>query len=122
LEAGIEIDVGQLKQTGVRALLIAFVGSIVPLLVGFGLVMGAGIDSWKAGLAVGGAFAPTSLGVAASALGSGGVLNTPVSVFAHDCQFRSFCKVVCIWLHHVINSDFSLRFYRLDNSLLQAAL
>ena len=77
LEAGVEIDVGQLKQTGTRAISIACTGSILPLLVGFGIATAAG-ESWKGALAVGAAFSPTSLGVASSALGAGGMLNTPV--------------------------------------------
>lgn len=72
LEAGVELDVAQLKETGVRALAIGVTGTILPLLVGLGLAMASGTDiSIKAALAVGASFSPTSLGVAASALKAG---------------------------------------------------
>lgn len=79
LEAGVEIDVGQLKETGTRAISIAILGSCLPLAVGFAIATAAGVETWKGALAVGAAFSPTSLGVAAKALGAGGMLNTPVS-------------------------------------------
>jgi len=77
LEAGVELDVAQLKQTGTRAMAIAFTGSLLPVAVGMLMSYLFGISS-KAGLAIGASFAPTSLGVAASALGGGDMINTPV--------------------------------------------
>ena len=77
LEAGIELDVAQLRQTGTRAMAIAFTGSLLPVAVGIGISVATGYD-FKAALAIGASFAPTSLGVAASALGGGGMINTPV--------------------------------------------
>ena len=69
LEAGVELDVAQLRETGTRALAIGFTGTILPLLVGLGLAMASGSEtSIKSALAVGASFSPTSLGVAASAL------------------------------------------------------
>ena len=70
LEVGIELDVGQLRQTGTRAMAIAFIGSLLPVAVGMLMSYVFG-NSLKAGLAVGAYLAPTSLGVAASALASG---------------------------------------------------
>ena len=77
LEAGIELDVAQLKQTGTRALAIAVTGSMLPVGLGIGIAIATGRDV-KAALAIGAAFAPTSLGVAASALSGGGMINTSV--------------------------------------------
>ena len=77
LEAGIELDVAQLKQTGTRALAIAVTGSVLPVGLGIGIAIATGRDV-KAALAIGAAFAPTSLGVAASALSGGGMINTSV--------------------------------------------
>ena len=44
LEAGIDIDVVQLKVTGIRAFLMAVTGSVVPLAIGFGVATAAGLD------------------------------------------------------------------------------
>lgn len=69
LEAGVELDVAQLRETGTRALAIGLTGTILPLLVGMGLGYASGqASNMKSALAVGASFSPTSLGVAASAL------------------------------------------------------
>ena len=69
LEAGVELDVAQLRETGTRALAIGMTGTLLPLLVGMGLAMASpSASSFKSALAVGASFSPTSLGVAASAL------------------------------------------------------
>ena len=74
LEAGVELDVAQLRETGLRALAIGCTGTALPLVVGLGLAMASGsAGSMKSALAVGASFSPTSLGVAASALKSGKV-------------------------------------------------
>lgn len=77
LEAGIEMDIGQLKETGLRAFAMAGTGAVIPLGVGIGLAVASG-SSVRAAIAVGAAFAPTSLGVASNALNAGCVANTPV--------------------------------------------
>ena len=77
LESGIALDVAQLREVGHRALLLAIVGSALPLLTGFGVGRWIGKDV-KSAIAVGAAFAPSSLGVASNALNSGDVLNTPI--------------------------------------------
>ena len=77
LESGIALDVDQLREVGHRALLLAIVGSALPLLTGFGVGRWIGKDV-KAAIAVGAAFAPSSLGVASNSLNSGDVLNTPI--------------------------------------------
>lgn len=62
LEAGVELDVAQLRETGTRALAIGCTGTILPLLVGMGLGMATGNGvSIKSALAVGASFSPTSL-------------------------------------------------------------
>ena len=77
LQAGIELDVAQLRTTGTRAMAIALTGSILP--VGTGIAIGKAFGySFKAALALGASFAPTSSGVVASVLGGGGMLNTSV--------------------------------------------
>ena len=69
LEAGVELDVAQLRETGLRALAIGVTGTMLPLLVGIGLGWASGsAATLKSALAVGASFSPTSLGVAASAL------------------------------------------------------
>mmetsp|Transcript_23926 Transcript_23926/g.58474 ORF Transcript_23926/g.58474 Transcript_23926/m.58474 type:complete len:914 (+) Transcript_23926:152-2893(+) len=77
LESGISLDVDQLKEVGSRALLLAIVGSVLPLATGFGIGRWIGMST-KSAIAVGAAFAPSSLGVASNALSSGDVLNTPI--------------------------------------------
>eukprot|EP00980_Cylindrotheca_fusiformis_P001143 scaffold319_cov97-Cylindrotheca_fusiformis.AAC.3 len=77
LESGISLDVDQLKENAWRALLLAIVGSTLPLLSGFGIGRWIGLNV-KPAIAVGAAFAPSSLGVASNALSSGDVLNTPI--------------------------------------------
>ena len=77
LESGINIDVAQLKESGKRAVVMAFIGTTLPLLVGWalGLWSGEGIQS---SISIGASFAPSSFGVAAGALTSGEIINTPI--------------------------------------------
>ncbi|CAB9510410.1 regulated potassium-efflux system protein KefC [Seminavis robusta] len=77
LESGIGLDVAQLTEVGSRALVMAVLGSSMPLLAGFGVGRWIGKDV-KSAIAVGAAFAPSSLGVASAALSAGEVLNTPI--------------------------------------------
>ena len=77
LESGISLDVDQLKEVGSRALLLAIIGSVIPLATGFGIGRWIGMST-KSAIALGAAFAPSSLGVASNALSSGDVLNTPI--------------------------------------------
>ena len=102
IEAGIELDVGLVKEAGVRPILIAVAGVVLAFVVGMGIAFGQGqaVKSAIAGesikvltmcvvilskisrqialLTAGAVFAPTSLGVAANALTTGKALNTPV--------------------------------------------
>ena len=79
IEAGIDVDISSLKLIGTRGLLIAFVGSVLP--IAFGIIIAIvlnGTGDIKEAIAAGATFGPTSVGVALSILRSGGVLNTPV--------------------------------------------
>ena len=77
VEAGIELDVGLVKEAGIRPILIAVSGSILAFGIGRGIAFGQG-QGVKSAIAAGACFAPTSLGVAANALSGGKALNTPV--------------------------------------------
>eukprot|EP00544_Gedaniella_sp_CCMP2646_P007134 CAMPEP_0202484456 /NCGR_PEP_ID=MMETSP1361-20130828/3533_1 /ASSEMBLY_ACC=CAM_ASM_000849 /TAXON_ID=210615 /ORGANISM="Staurosira complex sp., Strain CCMP2646" /LENGTH=887 /DNA_ID=CAMNT_0049113111 /DNA_START=176 /DNA_END=2839 /DNA_ORIENTATION=- len=77
LESGINIDVAQLKESGKRAAIMAFVGSVLPLAVGIGLGLWSG-ENIQSSVSIGASFAPSSFGVAAGALTSGEIINTPV--------------------------------------------
>lgn len=64
MEAGIDIDVSMLKLIGTRGLMVAIVGSILP--IGFGMIIAfalLGSGNVKAVIAAGAAFGPTSLGI-----------------------------------------------------------
>mmetsp|Transcript_9262 Transcript_9262/g.20862 ORF Transcript_9262/g.20862 Transcript_9262/m.20862 type:complete len:818 (-) Transcript_9262:112-2565(-) len=79
VEAGIDVDVSTLKLIGTRGLMIALIGSVLP--IGLGIVIAIminGTENIKESIAAGATFGPTSVGVALSILRSGGVLNTPV--------------------------------------------
>ena len=80
LDAGIHTDVAQLRQTGTLAVSIAFTGSLLAVGTGIGIyfVFPTFESSFKGALAIGASFAPTSLGVAASALNSGGMAHTAI--------------------------------------------
>jgi Kef-type K+ transport system membrane component KefB len=79
LEAGIDIDIATLKLTGVRGLIIASVGSILP--IGIGIVIAIainGTDDMKSVIATGATFGSSSLGIALNTLKTAGILNSPV--------------------------------------------
>ena len=78
VEAGIDIDIAQLKVTGTRSVAIAFTGAFASLLLGTGLAFATKAVTTEGAIALGAVFAPTSLGVASNALSAGNVLNTPV--------------------------------------------
>lgn len=78
VEAGVELDVALVKEAGIRPLLIAFTGSVIPFAIGLGITLAQGDQSVKSAIAAGACFSPTSLGVAANALSGGKALNTPV--------------------------------------------
>ncbi|KAL7544273.1 hypothetical protein ACHAWF_007655 [Thalassiosira exigua] len=103
LEAGVELDVAQLRETGTRALAMGLTGTILPLCVGLGLARASGSASMKSALAVGAAFSPTSLGVAASALKSGKMLDTPVGqLIVAACVVDDILALILLSLFQVL--------------------
>jgi len=78
VEAGIDIDLTVMELVGTRGFLIAVVGSILPIAIGWFLAWMIQVGDVKAILAAGAVFGPTSLGIALNVLKGGGVLNTPV--------------------------------------------
>lgn len=77
LDSGVNLDIAQLKETGSRAVLLAVSGTLLAMSTGFG--MGTlSKDTLQSAIAVGAAFAPSSLGVASQVLAAGEVLNTPI--------------------------------------------
>ena len=64
---------------GTRGLLIAIIGSILPIAIGIVIaIILDGTNDIKSSIAAGATFGPTSLGIALNILRSGGILNTPV--------------------------------------------
>ncbi|KAL3936957.1 MAG: hypothetical protein SGARI_002340 [Bacillariaceae sp.] len=76
VEAGIDIDLTTLKLVGTRGLLIAIVGSLLPIAIGMFLAWLMQVGDVTAIIASGAAFGPTSLGIALNILKGGGILNT----------------------------------------------
>ena len=71
IEAGIDIDMTVMKLVGTRGLMIAVVGSILPIAVGVLLAYLLKVGNWKAIVASGAVFGPTSLGIALNVLKGG---------------------------------------------------
>lgn len=102
LEAGIEMDVAQLKETGVRSFGMACTGAILPIAIGIGLATASGADI-RAAIALGACFAPTSLGVASNALNAGNVANTPVGqLIVSTCVIDDVIGLVLLSMLEVI--------------------
>jgi len=78
IEAGIDIDMSVMKLVGTRGLMIAVVGSFLPIAVGVLIAWAINVGDWRAIIASGSVFGPTSLGIALNVLKGGGILNTPV--------------------------------------------
>lgn len=104
LEAGVELDVAQLRETGARALGIGVTGTILPLVVGMGLAMASSSNiGIKSALAVGASFSPTSLGVAASALKQGKMLDTPVGqLIVSSCVVDDVLALILLSMFQVL--------------------
>lgn len=67
IEAGVDIDLTTLKLIGKRGLMIALVGTFLPVLLAFGIAFALGYRGVEA-ISVGCSFAPTSLGIAMNVL------------------------------------------------------
>ena len=78
IEAGLEVDLAGLRQYGVYGLLIGITGGVLPVLLGTGIGMILLGMEFKAALAAGACFGPTSMGVALVVLEKGKVLCTPL--------------------------------------------
>jgi len=77
LEAGIDIDLTTLKLIGKRGILIALVGTLLPIVLAYLIAYLIGYRG-TAAIAAGCAFAPTSLGIAMNVLRQSNLVNTPV--------------------------------------------
>lgn len=77
IEAGIDIDLTTLKLIGPRGLIIAIVGSILPIAFAMAIAFAIGTDV-PGSIAAGACFGPTSLGIAMNILRAGKIVNTPV--------------------------------------------
>ena len=77
LEAGIDIDLATIRLIGGRGVLIALVGSVLPIGIGIAIAFGLGNDV-KASISAGCCFGPTSLGIAVNILRGAKIINTPV--------------------------------------------
>ncbi|KAL7549070.1 hypothetical protein ACHAWF_012339 [Thalassiosira exigua] len=103
LEAGVELDVAQLRETGLRAMGIGFTGTLLPLCVGMGLAYASGNASIKSAMAVGASFSPTSLGVAASALKAGKMIDTPVGqLIVASCVVDDVLALILLSMFQVL--------------------
>ena len=71
IEAGIDIDMTVMKLVGTRGLMIAVVGSFLPIGVGVLIAWIIKVEDWKAIIASGAVFGPTSLGIALNVLKGG---------------------------------------------------
>ena len=102
IEAGIELDVGLVKEAGIRPILIAVAGSLLAFGTGLGISYGQGQTDIRSAIAAAACFAPTSLGVAANSLSMGKALNTPVgqlivaSAVIDDGKPKPVSKNTCI--------------------------
>jgi len=77
LEAGIDMDLTTLRLIGTRGLMIALVGTFLPILLAGTIAYVLGYRG-TAAIAAGCVFAPTSLGIAMNVLRRSGIVNTPV--------------------------------------------
>jgi len=78
-ESGTHIHFEKIKKVGVSAVFVALIGTFLPLLFGFGLVLLFGMNcaaDYTAAFAVGCAMAPTSVGVALKLLTEANELNS----------------------------------------------
>lgn len=77
IEAGIDIDLTTLKLIGSRGLIIAIIGSVLPIAIAIALAFAIGTNT-TGSIAAGACFGPTSLGIAMNILRQGKIVNTPV--------------------------------------------
>jgi len=78
IEAGIDIDLTTLKLIGSRGMLIAIVGSVLPIAIAFVIAIALDPTNIQSAIAAGACFGPTSLGIAMNILRQAKLVNTPV--------------------------------------------
>jgi Kef-type K+ transport system membrane component KefB len=79
VESGLEVQLADVKQVGLRGICIAFAGSVFgPFLVGIGIAKGVGLGNAEA-LAVGASLSPTSMGVSVFLFKEARIMNTPLA-------------------------------------------
>lgn len=77
IEAGVDINTTTLKLIGLRGVVIALIGSILPIVIGMVIALGLG-EGTKEAFAAGACFGPTSLGIAMNILRTAQFINTPI--------------------------------------------
>ena len=95
IEAGIDIDMSVMKLVGTRGLMIAVVGSFLPIGVGVLIAWAIKVGDFKAIIASGAVFGPTSLGIALNVL-KGGTID-----FKTRIPFQQLQHVISISFAHV---------------------
>jgi Kef-type K+ transport system membrane component KefB len=68
VQAGLEMDYATLKLVGLRGVIIAICGTILPVAIGTSIAS-VYLDDWRSALAAGCSFGPTSAGIAMNVLG-----------------------------------------------------
>lgn len=68
-ESGMHLNFAMIKKVGGKALVVAILGTFLPIATGIGVATAFGFTLWPVGLAVGVALAPTSVGMALKMLG-----------------------------------------------------
>eukprot|EP00746_Dinoflagellata_sp_MGD_P164791 gnl/MRDRNA2_/MRDRNA2_93660_c0_seq1.p1 gnl/MRDRNA2_/MRDRNA2_93660_c0~~gnl/MRDRNA2_/MRDRNA2_93660_c0_seq1.p1 ORF type:complete len:539 (-),score=77.35 gnl/MRDRNA2_/MRDRNA2_93660_c0_seq1:181-1797(-) len=74
-EAGMHVDFDKVKMVGVKACIVACIGTFMPIILGTVLIGAFGYDFYPNGLAVGISLSPTSIGISLKLLGELGVLD-----------------------------------------------
>ena len=129
MEAGIDVDVSSLRLIGTRGVLIAVVGSLLPIALGILLatVIQTGDGTVRNPvecLAAGATFGPTSVGVALSLLRSGGLLNTPVGqlIIAAAVIDDMIALIVLSQLESLNNDDATTNAWTVLSPIVSATL
>jgi Kef-type K+ transport system membrane component KefB len=76
VQAGLEMDYETLRMVGLRGVIIAIAGTILPVTIGTAIAFRY-LDDWKSAFAAGCSFGPTSAGIAMNVLGQCRILSAP---------------------------------------------
>ena len=85
VQAGLEMDYEVLRKVGLRGVVIAVVGTLLPVTIGT-LISWNYVDNFKSALAAGCSFGPTSAGIAMNVLGGTKVLSKDKDNNSQDAQ------------------------------------